>query len=426
MNRGIGRGTGAGMGMGGGMDKISLGRQTFSSFRNPVFRLFYGGMIGQMAAMNMQIFARSWLIFRLTSSKSLLGVMSLAYASPVLFLSLFGGVIADRVQKKNVLIVGQAGSALVSLGIALTLSLGYLSKDSWWILIVAGVLQGTIMGLMMPSRQAILPEIVGEEQLLNAVSLNTMGMNALRILAPAATGLLIEAIDYAAVYYVMTGLYFMAIVFIAFMPSTGTITVRGGGALADIKEGLQYIRHETTILLILLFTLFGVVLAMPYMIMLPVFCVEILGVAEEQGGWLTGVAGIGAVIGSLVLASLPNKKRGLMLLIGGFLLGLSLIGFSFSSSWYLSLTIIAFVGLGQTARMALSNTLVQYYVASEYRGRVMSIYMMQFGRMGIGAFIAGLLAEDIGVQWAVGGFAMVLAFVSLLALVFVPQIRKLD
>jgi MFS family permease len=282
------------------------------------------------------------------------------------------------------------------------------------------------MALMMPSRQAILPEIVGQEELMNAVSLNTMGMNALRIFAPALTGVLIGVVDYQGVYYVMTGAYVVSVIFIAFLPRTSAITVGGRGALADIKEGLQYLRHETTLILILVFTLVVVILSMPYMLLLPVICVEVLNVAEEQGGVLTSVSGIGAIIGSLVLASLPNKKRGLMLLLSSVALGVALAGFSFSSMWYLSLGMIVFVGLAQTGRMTLGNTLLQYYVADEYRGRVMSIMMMEFGLMSFGTFAAGAIAEAMGAQWALGGFALVLVLLSVLALAFIPRLRNLD
>ncbi len=115
-----------------------------------------------------------------------------------------------------------------------------------------------------------------------------------------------------------------------------------------------------------------------------------------------------------------------MMLLSGLIVGLALAGFAFSSSWYLSLILIAFVGIGQTGHRTLGNTLIQYYVAPEYRGRVMSILMMNFGLTNIGVFIAGLLADTIGVQWAVGGFALILVAIAFLALVFVPQIRRLD
>ena len=410
-------------------EKIPLHKRTFSSFKNPVYRLYFGGLLFQMFPMNMQMMARSLLVYRLTGSAAILGATSFAHAVPLLLLSLFGGVIADRVQKKNVMLVGQASSALVSLGIALALTLGYLSVDragSWWILVAASVLQGTIMGLMMPSRQSIIREIVSVKQLMNAVSLNTMGMNVLRLFAPALTGFLIDAFDFKSVYYVMTVSYFTSVVFIAFMPPTSTITTRVSSALADIKEGLNYIRHETTILFILIFTLFAVVLSMPYFFMMPVFADDILKVGASGMGWLMSVSGIGAIIGSTTLASLPNKKRGAILLASCVILGLALVTFSFSNSYNLSLTLMVVVGLGQTGRMTLGNTLLQYYTVDEYRGRVMSIYMMEFALISFGTFAAGLLAESMGIQWAIGGLAMSLVLLSILALAFVPRIRNLD
>jgi len=385
--------------------------------------------MGQRASMNMQMIARSLLIWRLTDSAAILGIMSLFHALPMLLLALFGGVIADRVQKKYVLLVGLASSAVVSLGVALALSLGYLSADhagSWWILAVASLLQGSVMGLMIPSRQAIIREIVSEEQLMNAISLDSLGQNTFRLMAPALSGFLIEAFDFEAVYYVMTGLYVMGAVFISFMPLTSKMSIHGGRALADIIEGFKYIRHETTILLILVFTLFVVFLSMPYMTLMPIFTDDILGVGASEFGLLISISGVGAILGSLVLASLPNRRRGIMLLVSGFILGVALVGFSFSSSWYLSMGLIVFVGLGQAGRMALGNTLIQYYVDDEYRGRVMSVYMMEFGLTSFASFTAGMMAEAIGVQWTLGGFAIVLVLVSLLALALVPRIRRLD
>ena len=172
--------------------------RTFNSLKVRDFRFFWGATLCQMASMNMQIVARSLLIYRLTDSATMLGLMSLCHALPMLFLSLFGGVIADRIQKKYVVLAGQAGSAVVSLVIALTLMSGYLSDvnaGSWWVLAVAAVFQGTIMGLMMPSRQAMVPELVGEEQLLNAISLSNVGTSSIRCIAPAVAGFLIGDSD---------------------------------------------------------------------------------------------------------------------------------------------------------------------------------------------------------------------------------------
>ncbi len=414
----------------GGRSGFSLRNlRTFSSLKSPVYRLYFSGIMGQRAAMNMQMIARSYLVYELTGSAAILGLLSLCHALPVLFFSIFGGIMADRIQKKYVLLVGLAGSALLSLGVALALSFGYLSSEnagSWWVLAVASVIQGTIMGLMIPSRQTIIPEIVEDEQLMNAISLDSTGMNTLRLMAPALSGFLIDAFDYGAVYYVMTAMYTAGTICIILMPLTGKMVGSAGNALDDIKEGFRYIKHETTILLLLTFTLFVVVLSMPYMTLLPIFAEDVLKVGASGMGVLVSVSGVGAMTTSLILASLPNKKRGLMLLFSGLVLGVALTVFSFSDSWPLSLVVIVFVGLGQAGRMALGNTLIQYYVEDIYRGRVMSIYIMQFGLTSFGSAGAGLLAEGVGAQWALGGFAMALVLVSLLALVFLPRIRKLD
>ncbi|MEE8418909.1 MAG: MFS transporter [Dehalococcoidales bacterium] len=403
--------------------------RTFNSLKNPVFRLYYAGCLGQRASMNMQLMARSLLVWRLTGSAAILGLMQLFNALPILFLSLFGGLIADRFQKKYVLLTGLVFSGIISLAVALSLSFGYLSADregSWWILAVTSVLQGCVMGLMIPSRQAIIPEIVDDEDLMNAVSLDSLGMNTLRLTAPALSGFLIDAYDFSAVYYAMTAMYTMGAIFIAFMPLTGRMMKRGGQALSDIAEGFRYIKNHTTIMLLLIFTLFVVILSMPYMTLMPIFTDSILNVGASGMGVLISVSGAGAMIGALVFASLPNKKRGLMLLVGSFILGVALTGFSFSSTWSLSLALIVFVGLGQTARMTLGNTLIQYYVDDEYRGRVLSIYVMEFGLTSFGSFGAAMLAEAVGVQWALGGFATTLAVIAVLTLIFVPRLRRLD
>ncbi len=424
------RGSGAGLGsVGGGWRNTLRNLKTFSSLKNRVYRVYFVAMLFQTAPMHMQMFARSLLVYRLTGSKAILGALALANAVPMLLLSLFGGVIADRVQKKHVVLAGHIVSAAVSLGVATTLTTGYLSVEntgSWWVLMVASAFQGAIMGLTMPSREAIIRELVNAEQLLNAISLNTMGMNALRLFAPGLTGILIDVFDFDSVYYVMTGLYLLAALFMAILPHTSRITTGSVNILAEVKEGFRYIRGQTTILFVLLFLLLGIVLSMPYSLLMPAFCEDILKVSATGMGILLSVSGAGAVVGSLVLASLPNRRRGLMLIGSSFLLSLALTAFSFSASWNTSLALIIFVGLGQSGQMTLAGTLIQYYVDPAYLGRVMSILMMQFGLISFSTFAAGVLAEAVGVQWAVGGFAMGLTLLSVLVLAFVPRLRNLD
>ncbi|MEE8353630.1 MAG: MFS transporter [Dehalococcoidales bacterium] len=415
--------------------RIRLGRHTFRSFTNPVFRLFFGAQMGQMAAMNMQMMARVLLVKHLTESPAMAGLVTVAYMLPMLLLSVFGGIIAERVQKKYVIAIGQVSTAVFALVIAFALMAGYLSKEvpgSWWILVVASVFQGATGGLMMPARQAIMPEIVGgTKELLNAISLSNLGSNALRIVSPAAAGFLIDGLGidgfgFPAIYLAIAGCYLVATAFALALPRTGTIGRRGSGTFADIVAGFRYVRNEKTLLWLLGFSLLTVVLSMPYIQLMPFIAEDILGKGASGMGWLLSISGVGAIAGSLVLASLPNRKRGLMLLISGVIMGGALVAFAASSSWPLSLAIMVLVGLGQTGRMTLSNTLVQYYVADEYRGRVMSIYTMNFGFAAFGVFAAGMMAESMGVQWAVGGFAGALLVLSALAFFVVPRIRRLD
>jgi MFS family permease len=239
-------------------------------------------------------------------------------------------------------------------------------------------------------------------------------------------GFLIEAIGFEAIYYVTSGLYLASVLFISFLPLTSTITIRGEGALDDIRQGLNYVWQETTILLVLTFSLILVVLSMPYMLLMPVFTETVLNVGAKELGILMSVSGGGAMVGSLVLASLPNKRRGMMLLASGILLGSALLAFSLTSTMNMTLVTVVFVGLGESGQMTLGMTLVQYYVDDEYRGRVMSLLLMQFGLTSFGAFLAGVLAEEVGIQLALGGFAVVLFVLSVMALAFVSRIRKLD
>ena len=403
--------------------------KTFDSLKNAAFRSYYFGLLGNMVSMNMQIIARSLLLYRLTGSAAILGLLALSHALPMVFLSLFGGVIADRLPKKRVLVVGHGCLSVVALTVALSLSLGYLSAEnagSWWILLAASLAQGIVMGLMVPSRQAIIPELVGGKLLMNAVALNVFGMNTARIMAPAAAGFLIDAIGFAIIYYIMTGLYMMAGVFFSLIPPSGARADSKRTVLSDLKSGLQYVRQNVTILYLLVFTLFVICLSMPYMSLMPIFTDDILKVGATGMGTLISLSGIGAIASSVILASLPNKRRGAILLTSSLLMGVALIGFSFSSSYYISMALIIFVGMGQAGRATLANTLLQYYVDEAYRGRVMSIYIMEFGLRSFGVFLAALLAEEIGVQWSIGGLAVILVIVSLAAILFVPHIRRLE
>ncbi len=407
-------------------------RKAFVSFKNPVYRLYYLSNVGHWSSLNMQMLARNLLVYRITGSGAILGVLALASAIPMILLALPGGVIADRIQKKTVIQICQIASIIVSFAVTMSLVFDYLSPEhpgSWWVLVVSAVLQGAITGFMMPSRSAIVSEIVGPEHLMNAISLNNMGMNVFRIVSPALAGFLVDIVDFWAVYAIMTAMTVTSWVCILFVPPTRENIITGGGnSLADILEGWRYIRSEKTIMFVLFFTVIATILGMPYNQLLPMFTEDpdILNVSATSMGVLMMVSGIGAMVGSLVLASLSNRKRGLIMLCAVLVMSLALVAFSFSKMWYLSLFLIIFIGLGSSGQMALSNSLIQYYSDAAYRGRVLSFVMMGFGFSSLGAFFAGFLAEGVGVQWAVGSLAILLVIITLFALTMVPRIRKLD
>jgi len=267
---------------------------------------------------------------------------------------------------------------------------------------------------------------VDREQLMNAVAFNTMGMNILTAVAPYIAGTLIDSFNFDAVYYAMTGLYICGAFFIFSIPGGRQPTGEGGNILGEIRKGFQYIRRNSMIMIVLLFSLVATALAMPYVQLLPIYVDDILKVSATKMGVLMSVAGAGAFVGSITLTALPNKKRGLLLLGSGLIAGTALVIFSFSTIWGLSLGIMVFIGLGQTLRMTIGSTLLQSYADAEYRGRVMSIFSMQWGLMSVITFFAGILAEVVPIQWILGSLAMFLIVLSILAIIFIPSIRKLD
>jgi MFS family permease len=263
-----------------------------------------------------------------------------------------------------------------------------------------------------------------------------MGMNILFVIGPRLASYLIETYGFDVVYFTMAGCYVLSAFFILFIRGTGlvtsappvpnSITLDKSNILGEIQKGFQYIRRESMILIILAFSLAVTVLSQPYQQLLPIFVEDILKVGTKGGGELMMIAGAGALAGSITITFLPNKKRGLMLLGSGLIAGMALISFSFSTIWELTMGTMVFIGLAQTFRMTISSTLLQAYSQPEYRGRVMSIFSMQWGLMSIFTFLAGVLSEVVPVQWVLGSLVMLLVALAILSLMFIPSIRRLD
>ena len=302
---------------------------------------------------------------------------------------------------------------------------------------------------MMPARQALIYELVGADTLMNAIALNAAAMNFIRLTAPAFAGFFIAFWNIESVYYIMTVLYAVGFLFAVKLPRTGTDRPSQGTAFQELAEGLRYIRHNGDVLAILVLTLLATILSMPYLFLLPMFTRDIflvdvsifgrllswpligplflaLGESSARQGLLISVSGVGALAGSLVVASMRNRNRGLIFLFSLFLTAVSLVVFSTTGSYLLGLMIFIAMGLGQAGRLALSNTLLLSYTDETHQGRVMSVYMMNWGITMVGVFFVGILADRVGVQLAVGSTAGLLAVITLGYLFLTPRIRRLD
>jgi MFS family permease len=402
--------------------------RTFESLKVRDYRFYFSSNFFQMACMNMQMLASGWFMYTLTGSSALLGLTMLANAIPQLVLSPFGGTIADRLPKKATILVGLVASLALALWIAVSISLDVIT---WHYLVISSLIQGGIMALIMPARQSFITEVVGRENLMNAVALNAATMNVTQLSAPALAGFIVAWADISGVYYLMAGLYGVA--FLSLLPIRPVSRANNGmpargrrSVLGDIKDGLVYVRNNTTLTSILLLTFFTVVFSMPFRLLLPVFTEDVLMVGPDKLGLLISVSGIGALAGSLAIASFASKRRGMLFLHTGLVTGLTILAFSVTTSYSVALVIMVIAGLAQSGRMALSNTLLQSYTEDAYLGRVMSLFMMQWGVTSLGTFGVSVLAEFIGIQPAVAMTGVLLVATSLYYYVFSPRVRSLE
>lgn len=400
--------------------------RTFSSLANPTFRLYFLGMFIQAAASNTSMMVRSLLVYRLTGSAAILGVVALVSTVPHIITSLYGGAIADRIPKKYIILFGLGIFGVMSLGVALSLTFGFLTAKTWWILAIDSIGFYSLIGLQIPARHAIIREVVGREQLMNAISLNSMGANTWMLIAPAAAGFLIDSFGFTAVYYVMAGIYGLSALFIAIMPRTSGPSHSHQSAWKATIDGLRYIRSEPNIMAILVFSMAFIVFAQPFQQIMPLFTDGIFKVGAKGLGVLRSVTGVGAIATGLILASLPNKKRGIMMVLGTLLTGLALVGFSFTKAWPLAIGTVFVLGIGQMARQALSNTLTQSFTTDEYRGRVMGVYDMQISFHLVGVWALGMMSEAFGAPWALGSFSIALVITCVATLFFSQRLRKME
>ena len=406
---------------------------TFAAFEIINYRWFFAALCGNFAAMNIQMFIRGWLVFEITGSYEKLGWMTAAGGLVGLIAAPLGGVVADRVkQKKTILQLAGIANALITLGIAALIFQGILVFEH---LLISSILQGLVMNAMMPARQAFTKDVVGLDRLTNAIALSTSGMNTARLLLPGLAGGLVAAlgggdgnIDPAKwVYLTMAALYVWSasVITLIKVEDRAPDEESQGSILSDLSSGFKYVLRTPIIAMLLGCNFLMVFFSLTYFMLLPGFAKDVLNAGPDDLGLLISLSGIGSLLGSLYVASFGNRKRARLLLIGGLLMGVSLLGFAWSTHFWLSIALLTVVGFGQASRMSLSNVLIQSYVDDDFRGRVMSIYMLEMAFLSIAIYPISLFADYFGPQWAVGLSAMGLVLLILI-LFQIPQYRDLD
>ena len=421
---------------------------TFTSLKNRNYRWYWLGMLGSFAGLQMNIAARGWLVWEMTESELAIGIVMFAFGGPLFLFAIFGGAIADRVNKRNLLIATQAFMAFLVAIIAILITLNMIE---FWHLVAVAVCTGFAFVLNGPARQSIIPELVKKRELLNAISLNATGMNLMRVIALALGGALIPIIGIDGVYYAIVVCYILGAVslFKVSLPQRAATPVPAP-AMADpmgrlrnfrpdsivqflrsmwpdIREGVSYIRHSRLVISLLAMAFVPLTFGLPYMFLMPVFADEVLGQSELGYGLLMAMAGVGALVASLAIASLGDfRQKGKLLLASALVFGITLALFGISHSFPLSLAILVGVGAGGTGYMALNNTLLQSNVPLRILGRVMSIWMITFALMPMGTLPIGAVAQALGPTTAVAGGAVIIVLFTLGMIIFVPFLRRLE
>jgi MFS family permease len=396
----------------------------FSSLKIKYFRIYWAGMFVSLVGTWIQSVAQSWLVFQLTNSAFLLGVVGFLSSIPIFVFSLFGGVLADRLNKRNILIITQTSFMFLAFLLAALTQFKIITP--WQIMFIA-VLNGLIMAFDAPARQSIIVELVGREHLFNAITLNSVAFNSSRIIGPAIAGVLVSLIGMSGCFY-LNGISFLAVIIALIYIRLGKgYNENNNSALKDIKEGLIFISRNPLILalvsMVAAMSLFGI----SYVILMPVLADNVLGVGVRGLGVLMSSTGIGALIGALGLARMGDfKYKGRFLIGTVFLFSIALTFFSLSKNYFLSIFILVFIGYSSVVPLALVNTLLQANVPDKFRGRVMSVFMITFaGTTPFGNLISGSLAQALGVSNALFLCGLIcLALFMLINLLF-DKLRKL-
>ena len=371
-------------------------RRTFAALRNRNFRYLWTGTMFMWCAGQFQSLGQGYLAYELTGSAGLLGVISIGYGLPMIALALFGGAIADRMQRKRLIQLFQCAEALIALALAISV---ITETVTWYHILVASTIHGALFAFMLPARQAIIPELVDRSEITNAIGLNSAGQSTIMLTAPAVSGALYEFFGPAAVFMGMFVLQTAAVVLTGLVPSTRRTPSRSGrDVLLDVKEGLVVIGQNRVVMVLLSMAVVSTLVMMPFTQLLPVFVVKIYSREAGSLGVLSAIMGIGSLPGSLFVAYIGSQRRGVMLLVTSFMSGVTLLLMASFPYYVAGAVAMLFMGLGASPQRALKESLAMDAVDDRYRGRVMSVLMLSIGLVPLGVLPLGLAADNLGAR----------------------------
>ena len=374
------------------------------------FQLFFSGQLISLIGTWMQNVAQAWLVYRLTGSALLLGAVGFASQIPVFMFAPLGGIAADRYNRQRVVIATQTASMVLAFILAaLTLS----GTVKVWHVFVLAALLGVVNAFDIPGRQSFLVDMVGKDDLMNAIALNSSMFNGARVIGPAIAGILVAKIGEGWCFFANAVSYIAVIVGLLLMRVYSPARASLASPLEHMMEGFRFVHRTAPIRALLLLLGLVSLVGMPYVVLMPIFADRILHGGARGLGILMGATGVGALLGALTLAFREGVKglaRWVAWCSAGF--GVSLVVFALSRSFWVSVLLLLPVGYTIMLQMACSNTLIQVMVPDELRGRVMAVYSMMFmGMAPIGALLGGALADRLGAPLtvAIGGVASIVA-----------------
>jgi len=396
---------------------------TFRALRHRNFRMYWLGQMVSLIGSWMQMTGQAWLVLTLTESPLKLGLVSALQWTPVLLLSLFAGVVADRYPKRRILIITQTGLCCMAFVLA---ALCLTGKVQYWHVLITATCVGTLQAFDMPTRQSFVVEMAGRDDLLNAIALNSTIFNLARIIGPALAGLVVKEVGIGWAF-ALNGLSFLAVIYaLRAMDLPDRVRPREGSAVSHILDGLRYIRRTPLVLGIMILLAVISLFALNFQVLVPTLARNVLHGDSSQYGLLMSCMGAGALLGSVGLATFGG--RGLQtraILAGAVCLGLGEIALFFVKGWGLSGLALFVCGAAMATFSASSNTIIQWSVPDELRGRVMSVHSLVFGgTTPFGAFISGTLAQRLGASVTfgiIGGVAVLSAAVMWLSRLLAPR-----